>query len=442
MASKKRKKPHKCKNHPNRSARGRCAKCRKWICRECASQRKGLFFCKDTCLNEKEPEKKTTIKTDKEIPPEEKNVKEKSKKSKIEFDFRTPMMIIVSLACLTIGLSGITYGLIQYRKTFELEEQIQLYKSNRDRMVKFIKRRNTQYRELRKRINEGNQEGEKEVKSEEDTTVEVERKVKPEIFSQQEYSYISLKLPVSFDNGTTDKKLIALTFDGGAYANAADDILDTLMSRGVSSTMFLTGRFIRKNPELVQRIIIEGHEVGNHTSTHPHLTSWADTRSHTTLPEVTNVMIGKELKDANIYFKKLIGYDMRPLWRAPYGEKNRLICLWAQQHGYLHIGWKQARTWRNNFDTNDWVPDPETPGYHTPGEILEKFNYFADAQPYGMNGAIILMHMGTKRKEKDKMVHYALGKIIDQLREKGYEFVTVTVLLRESEVDLSLLKNR
>ena len=59
-----------------------------------------------------------------------------------------------------------------------------------------------------------------------------------------------------------------------------------------------------------------------------------------------------------------------------------------------------------------------------------------------MNGAIILMHLGTVRKERDQQVHLVLGKIIDQLREKDYEFVTVSVLLKESGVDLSLLKKR
>ncbi len=434
MAQQKRKKPHKCKNHPNRSARGRCVKCKKWICRECASQRKGQFFCKDTCIPERVPAKQPSKKAVKEIQAEEKAAKEKPAKPKIELTLKSPIVIIVLLAGLTTGLGGITFGLIQYRKTLELEEQVRIFKKNRIKMIKFIKKRNSQYRELKKKITE------KEKK--EDTTTTIQKKIKPKIISQQAYNYASSKLPVSFDNGTTDKKLIALTFDGGSHVNAAVGILDTLMSRGVTSTMFLTRRLIRKYPELVQRIVAEGHEIGNHTSTHPHLTSWATTRSHTTLPEITTDVIGRELMNANKQYRELMGYDMLPVWRAPYGEKNRQICLWAQQYGYLHVGWKQARYWRNNFDTNDWVPDPETPGYHTPQEILDKFNELADAQPYGMNGAIILMHLGTVRKEKGQQVHRVMGKIIDQLREKGYEFVTVSVLLKESGVDISMLKRR
>lgn len=424
MAANKRNKPHKCVNHPGRTARGRCVKCKKWICRECASLRKGQFFCKDTCA----PKRTYTQQTSK------KTIKEKPKETRAKPSIKSPVIIIVLLAGLTIGLGGIAFGLIQYRKNFELEEQIRAFKKNRTKMIKFIKKRNSQIRELRKKI------AKKEKKL--DTTRTIQKKAKPRILPQQPYKYFSSKLPVSFDNGTTGKKLIALTFDGGSHINAASDILDTLMSRGVSSTMFLTGRFIRKYPDLVQRIIAEGHEVGNHTSTHLHLTSWATTRSHTTLPEITVDVVGRELVNANKKYRELMGHDMLPVWRAPYGEKNRQICLWAQQYGYLHVGWKQARYWKNNFDTNDWVPDPETPGYHTPQEILEKFNELADTQPYGMNGAIILMHLGTVRKEKGQQVHLVLGKIIDQLREKDYEFVTVSVLLKESGVDLSLLKER
>ena len=424
MDTKKRNKPHKCENHPGRVARGLCVKCKKWICRECASLRKGQFFCRDTCAPKRTHTQQASKKT----------IKGKPKETQAKPSLKSPVILIVLLAGLTIGLGGVTFGLMQYRKNLELKELIQVYKKNRTRMIKFIKKRNSQYRELKKNITEQEKK--------EDTTATKQKNIKPKILPQQEYSYVSSKLPVSFDNGTTDKKLIALTFDGSSYVNAANDILDTLMSRGVSSTMFLSGRFIRKYPELVQRIVAEGQEVGNHMSTHPHLTSWGTTRSQTTLPEITRDMIGRELANTNGYFRKLTGHDMLPLWRAPYGEKNQQICLWGQQYGYLHIGWKQARTWRNNFDTNDWVPDPETPGYHTPQEILDKFNELAEAQPYGMNGAIILMHLGTIRKEKEQQVHHVMGKMIDQLCRKGYEFVTVSVLLKESGVDLSLLKER
>lgn len=142
MAANKRNKPHKCVNHPGRTARGRCVKCKKWICRECASLRKGQFFCKDTCA----PKRTYTQQTSK------KTIKEKPKETRAKPSIKSPVIIIVLLAGLTIGLGGIAFGLIQYRKNFELEEQIRAFKKNRTKMIKFIKKRNSQIRELRKKI--------------------------------------------------------------------------------------------------------------------------------------------------------------------------------------------------------------------------------------------------------------------------------------------------
>ncbi len=350
----------------------------------------------------------------------------------------SPFKPLLFWAALTLGFGGVAFGLIELRKNQDLEKKIQMYKKSRSRLIKLVKKRNAYIRKLKGEKTAATQDAE----SKEPVKGGQKRKriSVSSNYSQPQYRYESGKLPISFDNGTSDKKLIALTFDGGAHKNAAKAILDTLRSRDVLATMFLTGRFIRKNSELVRDILTHGHEIGNHLTTHPHLTSWGETRTQTTLPEISVEMIGRELAVANKYFKKLTGADMAPFWRAPYGEKNREICQWARQFGYLHIGWKQARYWRQNFDTNDWVPDPETPGYYTPEETLIKFNALANLQPHGMNGAIILMHLGTVRKEKKEQIHLIIGTLIDQLHEKGYEFVPVSVLLKESGVDISLLR--
>lgn len=468
MPQAKRKKRHTCKNHSRRVARGRCPTCRQWICRECAVLHEGKFYCKDTCSPKQgkkpQPETKakkkpstkppaktapqTKPKTKRQIKPKTKPETEpaaekkqepakptqpKKKPQKKKEPKKSHIKTIIFWAGLTIGFGGLAFGLFEMKKTRELKDLVQMYKESRSRLINLIKKRNAYIRKLKEE-----REAAKQVKKPEKK--KLKRVTVSPSYVQPSYEYSPEILPVSFDNGISTKKLIALTFDGGGYPNAAVPILDTLRSREVPATMFLTGGFIKRNTDLVRKIIACGHEIGNHTSTHPHLTSWPETRTQTTLPEITSEIIGKELYLANKYFKKATGFDMLPLWRAPYGEKNREICLWARQFGYLHIGWKQARYWRQNFDTNDWIPDPETPGYYTPEETLKKFNALADLQPYGMNGAIILMHLGTQRKQEDQRIHLVLGILIDQLREKGYEFVPVTVLLKESGVDISLLE--
>jgi peptidoglycan/xylan/chitin deacetylase (PgdA/CDA1 family) len=204
--------------------------------------------------------------------------------------------------------------------------------------------------------------------------------------------------------------------------------------------MFLTGQFMLKRSDLVRRFVAEGHEVGNHTYNHPHLTSWAKDRTHTTLPSMSRAKLFAELGRTERAFESVTGRQIMPLWRAPYGERNRTICAWGQEAGYLHVGWRQGRTWRENLDSNDWVPDEDDPAYHSPGDILKKIADAAQQQPSGINGGIILMHLATLRSRRSQQVHLVLGRLIDHLRGLGYEFVTVSRMAQLSGVDLALLR--
>jgi peptidoglycan/xylan/chitin deacetylase (PgdA/CDA1 family) len=242
--------------------------------------------------------------------------------------------------------------------------------------------------------------------------------------------------PVSFDNGATSLPLVSLTFDGGSLNNIAAAILDTLAAHEVKATMFLTGRFITNNKALVRRIVREGHEVGNHTYSHPHLTNWARDRAHTTKEGVSYTLVATQLEKTRRVFEEITGQSMTALWRAPYGERNRQICRWAQREGYLHVGWRQGRTWRMTLDTHDWVPDTATPGYRTPREVLDKILALSRSAEHGINGGIILMHLGTIRTPPAQRVHRILGTMIDTLQHAGYRFVTAGEMVRASGITL------
>ena len=248
-------------------------------------------------------------------------------------------------------------------------------------------------------------------------------------------------LPYTVNNGSADKRLIALTFDGGSTANAAIDIIDTLASRGVKSTMFLTGAFIRRFPQIVTRLADEGHELANHTMTHPSMTAWRETKRHTTRPEISRQTVINELTRTERVLEERTGLRFAPLWRSPYGEYNREICRWALEAGYLHIGWTKGRTWSENLDSNDWVTDENSPSFKTPDEVFYKIINMAK-KPQGANGGIALMHLGTERKKREMQVHLILGRLIDTLREMGYETVTVSELLYQSEIDISGLASQ
>jgi len=241
--------------------------------------------------------------------------------------------------------------------------------------------------------------------------------------------------PFMIDNASPNIRYCAITFDGGSYADAAAEIFDTLASRGVKSTLFVTGGFIRRFPQVITRAAQEGHEVGNHMQTHPRLTTYTTTQTQATRPGVTRQFVINELENAARTLSDRTGLRFAPLWRAPYGEYNRNICEWALEAGYIHIGWRQGGGWGRNLDTNDWIPNEDSPGYRTPQEVYDKIVHIAK-QPGGLNGGIILMHLGTERKARDQRVHIILGRLIDTLRDLGYEPVTVSELLERSGVDI------
>jgi peptidoglycan/xylan/chitin deacetylase (PgdA/CDA1 family) len=231
----------------------------------------------------------------------------------------------------------------------------------------------------------------------------------------------------SFDRGPRQRRSVALTFDGGSSDNAAGEVLAALRSKGVRCTMFLTGAFIRRYPDLVRQMVADGHEIGNHTWSHPHLTTYAENGRHLTKPGVTREMLQRELLTTAELFRKVTGKEMAKLWRAPFGEHNAEIRAWAAEIGYRQVGWTVGRNGNETMDTLDWVADKDSPIYQTADEVVERIVNFGQSEPEGAAGAIILMHLGTERK--DDQVHKLVPRIIDGLREKNYTFVTVSQMM-------------
>lgn len=419
MTTGKNRRRHRCKNHPARTARGRCSRCGRWVCSECAVIEQGSFFCADTCL---EP---VAVQNSSTPPPPHEQPAHPGRPR------RTLPVAVTSLAAV-IALTSLGAALWGIHETQRLTGENRILLKHDRLVVDKVNRLNDKVWKLGALL--------EHLSDSLAAPAPKSGRKTPHLEPSQRQP--GGPLPLSFDNGTLSKKLVCLTFDGGGEANITNEILDTLKSRSVKATMFLTGNFIRAFPRVVQRIVAEGHEVGNHTAHHPHLTTWEQTHSHATREGLTADILRAELDGANQKFLHLTGHQMSRLWRAPYGEKNNTICAWAQAAGYLHVGWRQGRTWIDNLDTNDWVPDRDTPGYKTPGDVYDKIMAHAHSQPYGLNGGIILMHLGTKRKNRDEQVHLILGSLIDTLRAMGYEFMTVGAIAAQSGVKLDRLPAR
>lgn len=215
---------------------------------------------------------------------------------------------------------------------------------------------------------------------------------------------------------------IALTFDGGATNNGTAELLDLLRSLGLRVTMFVTGEFIERHPQMVRNALLDGHEIGNHTYSHPHLTTWTEERRHRLLPGVSRELLEEELTRTELAYWRATGQRMAPLWRAPYGEENGALRAWALELGYLHVRWSSLEG--ASLDTLDWVADEHSGLFRQPERMLERLLRFPR-----LEGGIVLMHLGSDRREPPWRI---LPSLVSALARRSIEPVTVSELLNRS----------
>ncbi len=199
--------------------------------------------------------------------------------------------------------------------------------------------------------------------------------------------------------GTQDK-LVALSFDAGFEDDKTGIVLDILEAENVRSTFFLCGFWIDKHPEHVQSIIDKGHELGNHTDTHPHM---------------TKISADKMLEEVRSVDDKLFALtDKRyPLFRAPYGEYSNDVIKTMRDAGFVTIQW--------SIDSLDWKP--ERTADQIVAECMQKLS----------PGAIILCHNNGYKIEE------YLPKLIQEIKAAGYTFAPISELLHSgvTKIDAS-----
>jgi len=218
----------------------------------------------------------------------------------------------------------------------------------------------------------------------------------------------------------TNEKVFSLTFDGGSITAGADSILDILKKNNIKTTFFLTGKFIIKNPEITQKIIDNGHEIGNHSYSHPHFTQFESNFSHNLLEGVDRAFVQKELLKTDSVFYSKFDKKLLKYWRAPFGEYNEDILQWAAEIGFKHIRWSK------NGDLADWVKDKESKLYKTSDELCDHIVEMMKNDK--LKGSIVLMHLGTDRKEEQP--YKMLPKLIKILYKNEYKIVKITNLLK------------
>ena len=198
---------------------------------------------------------------------------------------------------------------------------------------------------------------------------------------QQSYGALGAQFIMS------DDKFICLTFDEGYENGYTPRILDTLKEKGVKAIFFVTYDFVKDNPELIERMIDEGHIIGNHTY------------RHYTMDEVSQEEAQEEIVFLDKYMKENFKYRMT-LFRFPKGEFSENTLALANSLGYKSVFWSFAYA---DWDTNN------------PADQQEAFDTITS---YTHNGEIMLLHAVSETNAA------ILGKVIDQVRSQGYEFTT------------------
>lgn len=189
----------------------------------------------------------------------------------------------------------------------------------------------------------------------------------------------------------TEKKQVSITFDSAWNIDDLDRILSILEKNEIKVTFFVTGDWVEKYPDAVKKIYESGHEIGNHGENHKNMSTLSSQECKNEIQEVHN----------RIY--KLLGIEMN-LFRPPSGDYDSEVIQVADEMGYYSIQW--------NVDSLDWKN-------YGVNEIVDKVVNHKNLK----NGSIILLHNGTKYTAD------ALQEVIDGLKNKGYEFVTVSELI-------------
>ncbi|MBF0548501.1 MAG: polysaccharide deacetylase family protein [Candidatus Riflebacteria bacterium] len=180
---------------------------------------------------------------------------------------------------------------------------------------------------------------------------------------------------------------VFLTFDGGADADGLPTILEELGKRGVKSTFFLTGKFVTHNPELAKTIIAQGHEIANHSMTHPDMSGYSSEK------------IADQIKKAEESISSATGRLPVPFFRFPFGAENKRVEKIVESLGYKPIYW--------TIDTLDWK-EPSVASIVT--KVSKKLK----------KNAVILMHCGSKNGSK------ALAYVLNEIISRGYSPTTLS----------------
>ena len=197
--------------------------------------------------------------------------------------------------------------------------------------------------------------------------------------------------------GDTTEKVLYLTFDAGYENGYTAQILDTLKVHQVPAAFFLVGNYLEKNPDLVRRMVTEGHTIGNHTMHHYDMQKISD-----------RATFQKELQDLEQLYLQITGGEMEKFYRPPQGTYSQQNLEMAKDLGYTTVFWSLAYA--------DWNNDSQPTREQAFNKLLPRIH----------NGAVILLHATSQTNAQ------ILDELLTHYKSMGYRFAPITELKIES----------
>jgi cellulose synthase/poly-beta-1,6-N-acetylglucosamine synthase-like glycosyltransferase/peptidoglycan/xylan/chitin deacetylase (PgdA/CDA1 family)/spore germination protein YaaH len=248
-------------------------------------------------------------------------------------------------------------------------------------------------------------------------TMDDDKSVPMQFRSIEDESMDSYPLSYTVEQYGYHPKRVALSFDDGPDPEWTPKILDILKRYNVRGTFFMIGEEAENNVRVMQRVYREGHEIGNHTFTHPDISEISNTQVDLQL-NATERLFASKLGVQPLYFRPPYSIDQEPDTNDQAAPVDRIQGL-----GYVIIG--------NKVDTNDWDEHPRK----TPKEITDSVFEQIDAmqsRPWA-RGSVILLHDGGGNRAPTVA---ALPVLIETLRARGFEIVPVSALLGKTRAEV------
>ncbi len=197
--------------------------------------------------------------------------------------------------------------------------------------------------------------------------------------------------------GDTAQKIIYLTFDAGYENGCTEQILDVLQKHNVPAAFFLVGNYLEQNPDLVKRMVAEGHTVGNHTYHHYDMSKISNMES-----------FRKELGSLEELYLELTGEEMPKYYRPPQGIYSEENLRMAKELGYKTVFWSLAYV--------DWLNDDQPTSEEAYSKLIPRIH----------NGAVVLLHSTSQTNAA------ILDDLLTRWEEMGYSFGTLEELFAQS----------